>query len=203
MYTPKKSERVGTRKKKKKTALLCAPLAGFRLFFFFSSSQQCLLFRFQGVSGGGGTAAAVVDLDALHSLQPVVGATPRLAVCVLPAKARVAVAAPLRVFVRGSARLVCVIHTYDTAFTYHRVIACQHRPRADLLTNGWNGNRFSVCASVQLCGARFRRCRRGRRLLKLDTTTHHRAIVRTAAIMRKKQKQLLETHFREMIPECR
>ena len=52
------------------------------------------LVRLQGVLGGGG-ASAVVDLDALHPFQAVVGAAPRLAVGVLPAEARVAVAAPL------------------------------------------------------------------------------------------------------------
>lgn len=53
------------------------------------------LLRFQGVRGGGGAASAVVDLDALHPLEAVVGAPPGFPVGVLPAEARVAVAALL------------------------------------------------------------------------------------------------------------
>lgn len=48
-------------------------------------------------------AAATVNLDAFHALQPVVGAPPRLAVFCLPSEARVAIAACLtreRVFIR-------------------------------------------------------------------------------------------------------
>lgn len=56
-------------------------------------SRLPCLFRLQG--GGGGTSPTVVDLDALHALEPVVGAPPRLSVGLLPAEARVAVAASL------------------------------------------------------------------------------------------------------------